>query len=306
MNRVFAALVVVMMLVAIIVPSIPAHAQTGSTELTLTEAEINEVLAQRDAERIERLSDVVVDLQEDAISMSATFTGRDDVSHSATLSLIPQYVNERFVGWAVSELMVDGEADEMSVGIVPNVFTNLMTRNWRSFERRKITPDVEVLNVEITDNDLTYYFSEPLETPRGVDINLEEGTLSISEAELNALVPERMQGEDGPRDMVSDLYIDLQADQIVLSGTYEALRQDEQPVIVTLILAPTISDDGTVTWETISFEGFEMPEGADPNAAREALGEAWNARWFGRVSENFNVVEINVTDTELVYVLEAK
>lgn len=297
---IFALLVV--MVVAFVLPAIPAHAQTGSTELTITEAQINEALTEHDDNHLERLSDIMVDLQEDRVLMSATFTAMEGNPYNASLSLIPQYVNDQFVGWAVSEVVVEGETERDPM--LNDLFTNRLVRAWRNFERPNIAQNVAIINIAVTDDSITYYFDEPLETRRGVDINLQAGTLSITEAELNALIPERMQDEDR-RDVISDLYIDLQADQVVLTATVDALRQDDLPTVVTLVLAPSVTEDG-VTWEVVSFEGYEMPAGADFSDAQAALTEAWASRWMGRVGENFQVTEITINDSELSYVLEAK
>lgn len=290
--------IVAVMSAGILIPTPSASAQTGSQVFTYTEAEVNQALAN---DPTDRLAGTVVDLQPNAVFITGGYTTQNGGSYTISAMLVPQYVDDSFAGWAISELSVTGATSTGDA--IDNTLTNLLMGTWRAWENTTFSPRNDIVTVVITDNDITYTLAEPLESDNGFDVNAQDGTLTITEAELNATIATATSSRSGQ--FVSDTYIDLQPGQVVISATFNTARDDFGPYYVAATFAPTVNADGTIDWTLTAFVGPDLNNGQQSSTGN-AIERAWSGQWDRTVSENYGITAITITDTTLTYSVEAR
>ncbi|MBN1200921.1 MAG: hypothetical protein JXJ20_03600 [Anaerolineae bacterium] len=123
-------------------------------------------------------------------------------------------------------------------------------------------------------------------------------TVTLTEDEINALYFVT----NNPNRSVSDMIVDLQPGQVVISATITLRGREPFAAVVTLL--PTIREEGYVIWTANSVL-------VDGEAASDALLAQVNATitasWRRFVKEQFGphvMADIMITDTEITYTLD--
>lgn len=299
MYRVITALLLAALVLAAL-PATPSQAQDDLTAVTFSESQINAAIQEGD-ERFVRLSNLVVDLKPGTIVMTGGFAGSRDNSFAASLTILPQYVSDNFVGWAVEEFALTGTA--VSGEGVEEVFTNIFLGTWRAYERSQFSTGGDIISVTLTETSITYYVDPTGEQAIGGAWDLANNTFTITEAELNAATNDLGDAvnSDVANAVITDEYIDLQPGQVVFTAfatppTTAVVSQ----YVVTAIFTPTVTLDG-VSWELTSFAGFNAPSRTNFSSTETYMTDQWVYRTEPFLNEDYQVTDITITDTEMIY-----
>ena len=290
---------VIMLLLALTVPNLSVFAQDTITTHTITEAEINS-LDWVTAPENERFSDVAVDLQPGQMVITATYQPRSGDALAIGVTLVPD-VAEGFVQWTVVSLLADGEpaSDEVTLR-VNTALTSLWVRYWRE----KLDLHL-VESITITEDDLTYVVDlnavAAIERPADPIITRTEDavTVTFTEAQVNESF---LVGSDCC-DAVTDVIVDLQPGQAVVSATFNLLRGDAVAVLATLVPAVI---EGQVEWQATSIliDGAPAAEGM-LTRINTVLIQAWDHYWRRNVNR-FQVVQVVVEELAIVFEVEPR
>lgn len=140
--------------------AVPAFAQddasTTTETRTFTEDEINDSFRVNNPRRA-RISELSVDLQDNAATVTATANFRSDETVVITTTYVPYIENNR-IFWTVTAISTDNgfEASDDQIEAV----NNAIERSWRSYIK-SLTPG-RVVDLDITGDALTVTY-----TPRG-------------------------------------------------------------------------------------------------------------------------------------------
>lgn len=144
------------LLVALLIVAVaPAAAQTASTTLTFTEAQINSAFPVTNP-RSRNLSDIHVDLQPDQVVITATYAtrGRAPTAYAISTTLVPTVTNGR-VNWTVTTASVDGTA--LSNGLLNQINAHIAA-TWRRYIGNT-APLGRITAITITDDEVTYTYT---------------------------------------------------------------------------------------------------------------------------------------------------
>lgn len=151
-KRIF-TLIAVLVIAALALP-LMVSAQTATRTFTITEEEINESFHVTNPSRV-RVTNMVVDLQPDQVSVSYTYTtraprGSQTTSHSVNTVYVPDIQDGRLY-WSVTSVTVDGRP--ASDDLVRQINASIES-SWRNYIRRQHGTG-HVTSIAITDTDIT-------------------------------------------------------------------------------------------------------------------------------------------------------
>lgn len=305
--KLFIALTIIALL-ALAIPSAGAQDDPDSEPVTVTftEAEINTLITERPFPGDNQFNNTSVDLQPGQVVISTEFTRRaNGAVVSMVGTLVPQYDNNgNFTDWAVASLLIDGEAPadaEASGRFSSGLFANFGDR----LRDRSVQ---DVLNVEITDTDITYTLAMEPRSFIG-ELDREAGTYTITEAGLNnAEAPDRVRDrfEERP-ELINDVYADFQPGQVVVSGAFQPPQDEEaESILIAITIVPVI-ENGRVNWEITSIEAGDNISEQLSERLSEGLLNSFRqdaSRAERNTGERITVTSVEITDTEIVYSLE--
>lgn len=133
---------------------LPAAAQIERT-ITVTEAQINGTFAVTNP-RNRALTDMVVDLQPNQVSIGATYNvrGRTPTAYPVTAILTPTISNGR-VNWAVTSVTVD--AENVSQSLINQINAQIES-SWRRYIS-STAPSGRITAIAITDAAITWTYT---------------------------------------------------------------------------------------------------------------------------------------------------
>lgn len=273
----------------------PSHAQDNLTVISISEAQINAAIQDQQG-RFIQLSALVVDLKPNTMVVTGAFVGTRGNSYTASLTIVPQSVEENFIGWSIVEFASIGTNTNPNL---ENVFTNLFMGAWRGYEALQFGTIGDVVSVSITETTITYGVSNTNDDTIDGTWDLANGTLTLSEAEVNASLD--VLSDEIETQPFTNQYIDFQPGQVVITGLLVPDRPNiDFPVFVTAVFAPIVATDG-VAWELVSLEGFEAPARFDLEDAEITLGNEWAAQATHFVGEDYQVTDVAITDDDLIF-----
>ncbi len=136
--------------------AVPAFAQddpaVGPYTVELTEDQINDSFRVNNPRRA-RISDLSVDLQDDAAVVTATANFRNDESVVITTTYVPSIENSR-IFWTVTAVATDGgfEASDEQIEQI----NNLIAASWRTYIKKQYPGRVVALDIDNDMLTLTY------------------------------------------------------------------------------------------------------------------------------------------------------
>lgn len=306
-------LFILVTVIALIIAAVPTVGAQGDDDdapvtVTFTEAEVNAFINERPFIGDRQFNNTSVDLQTGAVEISTEFTRRNNNDVVQLVgTLVPQYnENGIFVGWAVDSLLVDGQAPadgeasgRFGAGLFENFGTRLRDRTMQ-----------EVLDVSISEIDITYTLAMEPRDPMG-EFDRDASTYTLTEAELNnAERPDRLEDRFENRPL-SEVFADFQPGQVVISGVFDPpQREDVEPVLVAVTLAPMIDEAGDVQWEILAVEvgDEDTPQQLTDRISENLVGSFVDdlrraERRLGN-RDRVSVTAIEISDTAIVYTLE--
>ncbi len=283
------------LVLAILAAAVPALAQSGSTRsVTVTEAEINATYRVTNPPR-QSISEVYVDLQPDQVVIGATFTPRRGSAAATVTTLVPSLENGR-VYWTVTSITANGQP--AAADLVAQVNATI-TASWQRYIREQAgTGRITGFVITDTDATLTYETGAPASGEAPIPPPL-SGTVTLTEAEVNAAYVVT----NPPRQSISEVYVDLQPDQVVIGATFTPRRGSAAATTTTLV--PSL-EDGRVYWSVTSITANGQPASTDLVAQVNASITASWQRYFRQAAGTGRISSFVITDSEATATLEAR
>ncbi len=219
---------------------------------TFTEAQINSTFWVTNPVN-RNVSDVYVDLMPGQVAINETYTYRTTSgtqSADVIVVLTPLVSNGR-VQWTVVSITADGQP--ASDAIIAQVNTALMT-SWRRWIADQ-APVGHFSDVTISENDISYSYVAwdrgciPTEIGE-IFVTAEpgSGSVTVTEAQIN----NSFAVTNPVNRNLSNIYVDLQPGQVVITATYTARsRSGQQSAVIAVVLTPSVNN-GRVDWNVVS------------------------------------------------------
>ncbi len=246
-----------------------------------TEAQINETYRVTNPLR-SSLTNVSVDLKAGAVDIYATHTSRRAGTTVDTVTeLAPAVSADGSIDWTVLSI-VTTSGETVSDEIIASVNTSI-ANSWANYWRGR-TFRYAMTGVLVTEDSVSFdYVTTGAERPVQPTVVAGDGVVSLSytESELNdayvVTTPRRQ--------TLSDMYVDLQPGQVVISATFTpALRGEPIETVTTLV--PEI-DNGQITWTVIAISADGQPaSGATLTQINNAIVNSWLAHWRQNLGPN--------------------
>lgn len=282
-------------LLAIFVPSAFAQTEAApSRTVELTEQQINDADLFDDRPRL-NLSDVFVDLQPGQVTISGTISGeRFGEDAEIIVILVPEVFESGGLMWQFISVTVDGaQATEEQIQAVNAIITN----SWRNYIRSTYEAG-RITDITITDDTLTLTLDgQRRERPEDLPIEVEDGvaTVTLTEEQIN----ETYRIQRNRRIDVADVFVDLQADQVVISATWTL--PNVEPFTTQAIYTAALAD-GDVTWTLVdlTFSSADTVQRGVESRVSSAIDTSWVGFWR-RLLQRGDVTSLVITETEIVY-----
>ncbi len=289
-----------------------ASAQTDCTatgtpvSMTITEAQINSTFWVTNPVN-RNVGNVTVDLMPGQVAINETYTYRtgSGTQIADVIVVLTPFVSNGRVQWAVVSITADGQP--ASDAIITQVNTSLMT-SWRRWIADQ-APAGHFSDVTITENDITYTY---VPWDRGcvvaalsdadifVTAEPDSGVVAVTvtEAQINA----SFAVTNPVNRNLSDVYVDLQPGQVVITATYSARVRGSgvQTVSTAVVITPTVSN-GRVEWGVVSATANNQsvsPELIDQ--INNALNASWR-RWIAGQAPAGRVSSVPISDSDITY-----
>lgn len=286
------SIVLILLLASIALPTLGVFAQEGTNttrEVSLTEVQINEAF-RLDNPRLQRVSDLSVDLQPGVVNITTTFALRRADPITTTTSIVPT-LDEGNILWVVTGIVVDDE--EFASDEVIDMLNTFIQNSWRQYFREE-TGRFAVTAIEITDTEINY----TLEGPLRPDVPGQTNTLILTEQQINETY--RLQNPPGLR--LENVSIDLQPGQAVVNAQ-ATIR--ETTLTASMTVAPYI-EDNRVLWSVTSFvvEDTAVPQDVI-DRVNQALVNSWQ-HYIRLQTGQGRVESVEITDETITFTLIAR
>ncbi len=239
-----------------------------------------------------------------AINETYTYRTGGGTQTAAVIAVLAPFVSNGRVQWTVVSITADGQP--ASDAIIEQVNAALMT-SWRRWIADQ-APVGHFNDVTITENDITYTYV-PWDRGCVVDalseadifVTAEPGSgvvaVTVTEAQINA----SFAVTNPVNRNLSDVYVDLQPGQVVITATYTArARGGQQSAVIAVVLTPTVSN-GRVEWNVVSATANNQSVSAEIiNQINAALNASWR-RWIAGQAPTGRVSSVTISDSEITY-----
>lgn len=276
-------------LLSLLVPTVAAQ-----ESYTVTEAQINENFRVSNP-RIAAISAASVDLQPGQVVIRGTVAPVTGGTYDVVATYSPSVV-EGDVFWTLVSASVNGSsatADQL------DTINATLSAGWQSWWRGA-TAGLNIIAITVSDTAITYTYDgrEPGGISGELVIEDDAATLTVTEEEMN----NSFITSDYPQGRMTDVFVDFQPNQVVISGTLTLLATGEA-VSIQATYSPAVVD-GMVEWTVVSVLADGGPADEEMQGHVEAiLGSSWNAWWLGRL-DNATLTSVQVTDNEIIYTFD--
>jgi hypothetical protein len=121
-------------------------------------------------------------------------------------------------------------------------------------------------------------------------------SVTVTEAQINATY----RVTHPPRQSVSDVYVDLQPDQVVISATFTPRRGNAAATVTTLV--PSL-EDGRVYWTVTGITADGQPASADLVAQVNAVVASSWQRYFRGQAGTGRITDFSLTESDMTLTL---